>query len=69
MDAGIFIFIQDGRFLRRLVERYGNGKVVRSLEDIVLHCKNMSFIAPAIPNSYRLSVNIERLTEFYMGRR
>lgn len=67
MDAGLFIFTQGGRWLRRLVERHGNGKVVQCLQDIVTYCKQASFVSPAIPNSYRLLSNIGRLTEFYVS--
>ena len=67
MDAGLFIFTQNGRLIRSLVERHRNGKVVRCLEDIVRHCKYASFTAPTIPKSYRLLANIRRLTKFYMS--
>jgi hypothetical protein len=67
MEAGLFAFIQNARFLRFMLERYHNGKVVRSLEDIVSHCKNEPFTAPTIPESYRLLSNINRLTAFYQS--
>ena len=65
MDAGLFTFIQNARFLRFILERHHAGKVVRCLEDIVIHCKHEPFTVPTIPESYRLLANIGRLTEFY----
>ena len=67
MDARLFTFTQNGRFLRFILEKHHNGKVVRCLEDIVIHCKHTSFTIPTIPQAYQLLTNIGRLTEFYMS--
>ena len=67
MEAGLFTFIQNARFLRFFLERHHNGKVVRNLHDIVTHCKSEPFTEPVIPESQRLLFNISRLTTFYLS--
>ncbi len=65
LEAGLFTLSQNARFIRFVLERYGNGKVVGSLEEIAEQCKHEPPNKISIPKSLELGSNIQRLTKFY----
>ncbi len=67
LDAGLFTFIQNARFLSFILVRYGNGKVVNSFEDIAQYCKYGLPSNIRIPKLLLLESNINRLITFYLN--
>ncbi|MEK7818979.1 MAG: hypothetical protein AAB255_04205 [Bacteroidota bacterium] len=66
MEAGLFTLTQNARFIRFVLERYGNGKVVTSLEDIAEQCKHTPQTKINLPESLTLKYNSKRLVDFYL---
>lgn len=62
IDAGLPIFVHRGRLQKFLVERYGNGKGIRALEDILVNTIPES---PPVPYAFQIEPNIRRLIRFY----
>ncbi|MCF7762495.1 MAG: hypothetical protein K9N62_02365 [Verrucomicrobia bacterium] len=65
IDAGLFVLAQNGRWLRRVIGQYGNGKTVKTMEDIVHLCKTEPLRHIPVPRGYTLQANVSRLASFY----
>jgi len=65
LEAGLYTLTQNTKLIRFLLERYGNGKVVGSLEEIAEQCKHEPPNKISIPQSLLLESNIRRLSKFY----
>jgi len=62
IDAGLPVLIHKGKIQRFLVLRYGNGKVVENLSDLIM----LNIPKPTVvPHAYQLIPNTQRLIDFY----
>ena len=66
MEAGIYTFSQNAKFIRFVLERYGSGEVVNSLAEIAEKADTKILPQVVIPASITLEANAERLVKFYM---
>ncbi|MCB0332669.1 MAG: hypothetical protein KDD55_04170 [Bdellovibrionales bacterium] len=64
--AGLFTFVHQGRWCRKVLERYGFGARVHSLEDIVEQAKKRYLMPlPPIPEVLTTKHSAERLIKLY----
>ncbi len=61
-DAGLPVFVHPGRLQKFLVQRYGNGRAISDLPELVVDTVPDPLPVPA---AYRMAPNIKRLVRFY----
>lgn len=62
MDAGLPIFVHNGKLQKFLVERYGNGRAISDHSELLVKTVQDP---PPVPAAYRMAPNIRRLIRFY----
>ncbi len=67
LDAGLFTLSQNAKYVRFMLERYKNGCVVSSFEEIVEICKHKPPGKVVVPSALLLESNADRLVKFYLS--
>lgn len=67
LDAGLYTLSQNAKYVRFMLERYKNGCVVRSFDEIVEICRHEPPNSVVIPSALLLETNADRLVKFYLS--
>lgn len=67
LDAGLYTLSQNAKYVRFMLERYKNGCVVSSFDEIVEICRHEPPNSVVVPSALLLETNADRLENFYFN--